>query len=130
MTDLTRRKFFRLAGAAAAATAATVAAPAAALSQFVADPAGAWIECDGQALSRAIHAALFRVIGTTYGAGDGVSTFNLPDLRPRWEARPIDRSFNAPCEAVCVNQFHHLIKACEGADGMPVGSLIMCAGAS
>ena len=34
-------------------------------------------------MSRAEYAGLFAAIGTTYGAGDGVSTFNLPDLRAR-----------------------------------------------
>lgn len=39
--------------------------------------------CDGAAVSRATYAALFGVIGTTYGAGDGSTTFNVPDLRGR-----------------------------------------------
>ena len=42
-----------------------------------------WLECDGAALSRASYAALFAAIGTAYGAGDGSSTFNVPDLRGR-----------------------------------------------
>lgn len=41
-------------------------------------PAG-WLVCDGSAVSRTIYAKLFAVIGTTYGEGDGNSTFNLPD---------------------------------------------------
>ncbi len=45
-------------------------------------PAG-WQLCAGQALSRTTFAALFTVLGTTYGAGDGSTTFNLPDLRGR-----------------------------------------------
>lgn len=40
-----------------------------------------WLKCNGAPLSRATYAALFSAIGTTYGAGDGVTTFNLPDLR-------------------------------------------------
>tara|TARA_Y100001973_G_scaffold33065_1_gene49765 strand:- start:18611 stop:20035 length:1425 start_codon:yes stop_codon:yes gene_type:complete len=43
-------------------------------------PAG-WIICDGRAVSRAVYSDLFSVVGTTYGAGDGVSTFNVPDCR-------------------------------------------------
>ena len=39
--------------------------------------------CDGAAVSRTTYAALFAVIGTTYGAGDGSTTFNVPDLRGR-----------------------------------------------
>lgn len=45
-------------------------------------PAG-WLICDGSAVSRTTYAALFAAIGTTYGIGDGSSTFNLPDLRNR-----------------------------------------------
>jgi microcystin-dependent protein len=37
--------------------------------------------CDGTAVSRATYAALYAIIGTIYGAGDGSSTFNLPDIR-------------------------------------------------
>jgi len=39
-----------------------------------------FLECEGSAVSRSTYAALFAVIGTTYGAGDGSTTFNLPDL--------------------------------------------------
>lgn len=39
--------------------------------------------CDGSAVNRTTQAALFAVIGTTYGSGDGSTTFNLPDLRGR-----------------------------------------------
>lgn len=39
--------------------------------------------CFGQAISRTTYALLFAVIGTTYGVGDGVTTFNIPDCRGR-----------------------------------------------
>ena len=42
-----------------------------------------YLLCDGSAVSRTTYAALFSVIGTTYGEGDGASTFNLPDLQSR-----------------------------------------------
>ncbi len=45
-------------------------------------PAG-WLLCSGAAVSRTQYAQLFAVIGTTYGSGDGKTTFNLPDLRGR-----------------------------------------------
>jgi microcystin-dependent protein len=45
-------------------------------------PAG-WELCYGQAISRTTYAGLFTTIGTTYGSGDGSTTFNLPDLRGR-----------------------------------------------
>jgi microcystin-dependent protein len=46
-------------------------------------PPGGWALCDGQAVSRAVYPALFSRIGTTYGAGDGSTTFNLPNLKGR-----------------------------------------------
>lgn len=42
-----------------------------------------WYLCYGQAVSRTTYAALFAVIGTTWGAGDASTTFNLPDFRGR-----------------------------------------------
>jgi microcystin-dependent protein len=38
-----------------------------------------WLFCDGQAYSRTTYAALFAAIGTTFGAGDGSTTFNVPN---------------------------------------------------
>lgn len=40
-----------------------------------------WLACDGSAISRTTYANLFTAIGTTWGVGDGSTTFNLPDLR-------------------------------------------------
>jgi microcystin-dependent protein len=40
-----------------------------------------WLLCHGQAVSRTTYAALFAAISTTFGAGDGSTTFNLPDVR-------------------------------------------------
>jgi microcystin-dependent protein len=63
------------------------------LTQFV--PSGAvsayaglsaptgYLLCDGSAVSRTTYATLFGVIGTTYGTGNGTTTFNLPDLQGR-----------------------------------------------
>ena len=45
-------------------------------------PSG-WLMCNGQAVSRTEYSQLFSVIGTTYGAGDGSGTFNVPDMRGR-----------------------------------------------
>lgn len=42
-----------------------------------------WLNCDGAAVSRATYAALFAVVGTSYGVGDGSTTFNVPDLKGR-----------------------------------------------
>lgn len=46
-------------------------------------PPSGYLLCSGQAVSRSTYAALFAVISTTYGTGDGSTTFNLPDLRGR-----------------------------------------------
>lgn len=40
-----------------------------------------WLKANGQAVSRTTYSALFTVLGTTYGNGDGSTTFNVPDLR-------------------------------------------------
>jgi len=47
-----------------------------------------WLICDGTAVSRTTYATLFSIIGTTYGAGDGSTTFNLPDSRGRTIVAP------------------------------------------
>lgn len=43
-----------------------------------------WLLCNGAAISRTTYANLFDKIGTTYGSGDGSTTFNIPDLRDRY----------------------------------------------
>jgi len=45
--------------------------------------ASGWLACDGALVSRSTYSALFTAIGTAWGAGDGSSTFALPDLRGR-----------------------------------------------
>jgi len=44
-------------------------------------PPSGWLKANGAAVSRTAYAALYQAIGTTFGAGDGATTFNLPDLR-------------------------------------------------
>lgn len=73
-------------------------APAGMVSYFASSsaPAG-WLRANGAAISRTAYAALFARIGTTYGAGDGANTFNLPDLRGEFlrgfdDGRGIDAS--------------------------------------
>ena len=50
-----------------------------------------FLECNGAAVSRSTYSALFAIIGTTYGAGDGSSTFNTPDLQ---DNVPVGKSNN------------------------------------
>ncbi len=42
-----------------------------------------WLKCDGRAISREFYSQLFDTIGTSFGSGDGSTTFNLPDCRGR-----------------------------------------------
>jgi microcystin-dependent protein len=58
--------------------------PAGSVTQFAGStaPTG-WLSCDGTTVSRTTYAALFSVIGTTYGSGDGSTTFALPNMKGR-----------------------------------------------
>lgn len=56
--------------------------PAGTISMFAGSSApDDWLLCDGSAVSRTTYATLFGVLSTTYGSGDGSTTFNLPDLK-------------------------------------------------
>ena len=44
-------------------------------------PPSSWLICDGQAVSRTTYTDLYAVIGTTYGSGDGSTTFNIPNMQ-------------------------------------------------
>ncbi|QWY81839.1 minor tail protein [Microbacterium phage Honk] len=58
--------------------------PSGSIMQFAGQTApSGWAICDGRALSRTTEARLFAVIGTLYGAGDGSTTFNVPNLKGR-----------------------------------------------
>lgn len=68
--------------AASAVSVLALAAPSGAVMAFAMDtPPAGWLDCNGAAVSRATYADLFAAIGTVHGAGDGSTTFNLPDLR-------------------------------------------------
>lgn len=75
-------KFLRGDGAWAAPSG--VGIPAGVITAFggAAAPTG-WLMCDGAAVSRTTYADLFAALSTSYGVGDGSTTFNLPDLRGR-----------------------------------------------
>lgn len=75
-------------------------APAGVVATFArfSAPAG-WLKANGAAVSRTAYADLFAAIGTTFGAGDGVNTFNLPDIRGEFirgwdDGRGVDPSRN------------------------------------
>lgn len=55
--------------------------PVGSIVSYAADtPPGGWLVCDGAAVNRYDYAALFAVINTKYGSGDGSNTFNLPNF--------------------------------------------------
>lgn len=75
-------------------------------------PSG-WLLCFGQAVSRTSYLDLFSVIGTTYGVGDGSTTFNLPDLRGRTAAGKDDMGGSAATR---------ITNAVSGFDGTALGA--------
>ncbi|MEW6314628.1 MAG: tail fiber protein [Pseudomonadota bacterium] len=80
-----------------------------------------WLKCNGAAISRTVYAALFSRIGTTFGVGDGSTTFNVPDLRGEFvrgwdDARGVDsgRSFGS-AQADDLKSHTHAISGPTGA---------------
>ena len=60
----------------------TYAVPVGAITMFGSATApDGWLQCDGTAISRTTYSSLFTIVSTTFGAGNGSSTFNLPDFR-------------------------------------------------
>lgn len=89
-------------------------------------PAG-FLECDGSAVSRTTQSALFGVVGTTFGAGDGSTTFNIPDLRGvfirGWDnGRGVDtgRTFGT-AQDDSIPDHTHFWRAEGGSDGQNMG---------
>ncbi|TMQ07043.1 MAG: hypothetical protein E6J91_36570, partial [Deltaproteobacteria bacterium] len=79
-------------------------------------PSG-WMLCDGSVVSRTIYANLFAAIGNKFGGGDGVSTFNLPDLRGRF-VRGVDGGAGRDPDAA-----NRVPSTAGGSSGDAVGSL-------
>lgn len=89
------------------------AVPAGAVQHFAmaAAPTG-WIKANGAAVSRSTYAALFSAIGTTFGAGDGTTTFNVPDLRAEFirgldDLRGVDANRTLGSAQIDAFQGHH-----------------------
>lgn len=72
-----------------------------------------WLFAAGQAVSRTTYETLFAVIGTTYGAGDGSTTFNLPDIRGRTSVGKDNMGGSAA---------GRMTTAGSGVDGLTVGA--------
>lgn len=104
-------------------------APAGAVLHFAmaAAPAG-WLVCDGALKSRVTYAALFAAIGTLYGAGDGATTFKLPDLRGEFirgadGGRGVDAGRELGSEQAGQNEAHtHNFSYSPGADATNGGA--------
>ncbi|MBR9844777.1 MAG: tail fiber protein [Algicola sp.] len=75
--------------------------PTGAIFSFPVDmPPTGYLVCDGSAVSRTIYAELFALLGTTYGSGDGTTTFNLPDYRGKFLRGHDNGAGNDPDAAV------------------------------
>ncbi len=71
-----------------------------------------WLSCEGQVISRSAYAALFSAIGTAYGAGDGSTTFKIPDFRqkfPRGDPSALGGTGGSTAHTHTVNQHTHTI---------------------
>ena len=68
-------------GTAVITTDSRLVPPGAVMSFAMNSAPSGWVEANGDAVSRSAYSALFSAIGTTYGSGNGSTTFNLPDLR-------------------------------------------------
>lgn len=83
-------------------TAAGSTMPPGAITEYGGSSAPAdWLLCDGTAVSRTTYSALFAIIGTDHGVGDGSTTFNLPDFRGRM---PVGKGSNAAVNVLGENE--------------------------
>lgn len=91
-------------------------------------PAG-YLKCNGAAVSRSTYAALFLAIGTLYGAGDGLTTFNVPEVRGEFlraidDGRGVDvsRAFNTPQADDFKSHSHGTVMYQAVGGGLPAAS--------
>lgn len=85
-----------------------------------------YLECNGATVSRTTYATLFAAIGSTYGPGDGATTFHLPDLRGEfirgWDnGRGVDsgRAFGS-AQAASVESHFHMTDGSNGSNSHAV----------
>jgi len=99
----------------------TPAVPAGSVIYYAADaaPTG-FLKANGAAVSRSTYSALFTAIGTTFGSGDGSSTFNVPDLRGEFmrgwdDGRGIDssRSFGSSQADEIESHTHNMFSSAD-----------------
>jgi microcystin-dependent protein len=102
----------------------TVTPGAVAYFPKTAAPTG-WLKCNGAAVSRTTYAALFAAIGTAAGAGDGSTTFNVPDLRGEFvrgldDGRGVDSGRSMASAQASANLAHTHSTDSQGAHTHPV----------
>lgn len=92
-----------------------VLAPGVVMFFAASQPPEGWLKCNGAAISRISYERLFSAIGTTFGVGNGSTTFNLPDLRGEFlrgwdDSRGVDagRGLGAP-QAQAIEAHTHLV---------------------
>lgn len=85
-----------------------------------------WLLCNGAAVSRSTYSALFDKLGTRHGAGDGSTTFNLPDMRDRY---PIGVGTNTIGTAIA-EQLPNIIGAIGTVINQPLTSGMIYAGSA
>lgn len=127
---------FRSASKAAARSAIGAELPAGAVMHFVMTTApSGWLKANGAAVSRTTYADLFAAIGTSFGAGDGSTTFNLPDMRGEFlrawdDGRGIDPSrAMGSAQAAAMLDHTHAVSGTTGANGAHPHNAIVAAGA-
>ncbi len=96
-----------------------------------------WLRANGAAVSRTAYAALFSAIGTTFGAGDGATTFNLPDLRGEFargwdDARGVDaaRALGSAQSDGFKSHTHTVVATVTGAAMTPTSGAYNCLSAA
>lgn len=98
------------------------------ITYAVSTPPAGFLECNGAAISRTTYTNLFSTISTTFGIGDGVTTFNIPDLRGEFvrgfdNGRGIDpaRVFGSAQADEFLSHTHDINTGVSGAGPYPVG---------
>jgi microcystin-dependent protein len=104
-----------------------------------ADPAGGfWMIEDGRAISRATYATLFSLIGTTYGAGDGTTTFNIRNMServaigkaaaktliPQYDATVLGNAFGEGLHALSIAELPGHTHVFAGTSGAVTGTVV------
>lgn len=129
-TAKTAAEAAKTAAATSATNAANSATTAAAVGTIIFYPKSTlptgFLKANGAAVSRTTYAALYAVIGTTFGAGDGSTTFNLPDLRGEFlrgwdDARGVDsgRVFGSVQTDAIKSHVHSTLRAADtGGSGL------------